>query len=297
MDQKDVVAALGLQFERLPTQLRAVARWVLDHPADVALLATREQARRAGLAPATFTRLAQRLGLPGYDALRATYAASLRQRPDGFANRATELLARHGEDGDSAIAQDMFAALAQHIRALSEPDCVARLERAAARLADARSLFCFGLRSAFPAAYMLDYIRALIGADSTLADGAGGRGIDALRRIGPGDVLFVASVSPYTRLTVQAAAFARDKGAAIVALTDSAHSPLAALADELVLVRTETPSFFHTMTPAFAAVECLAALMTARRGQPALDAIAAAEAQLDAFSTFESPRRPKRRPA
>lgn len=296
MDQETLVATLDAELDHLPGQLRAVARWVLDHPADVALLTTREQARRAGLAPATFTRLAQRLGLPGYDALRTAYAASLRQRPDGFAGRATELLERHGDEGDSAIAQDMFAALAQHMRALREPDSIARLEHAAGHLAAAGCVFCFGLRSAFPAAYMLDFVRAMIGADSVLADGAGGRGVDGLRRIGPGDALFVVSVAPYTRLTVQAAAFAKSRGATIIALTDSLYSPLAALADETVVVRTETPSFFHTMTPAFAAVECLAALMTARRGKPALDAIAAAETQLDAFSTYETPRRTKRRP-
>ncbi|MBX9907094.1 MAG: MurR/RpiR family transcriptional regulator [Beijerinckiaceae bacterium] len=294
MDQDDLSAALSAQFETLPAQLRAVARWVLDHPADVALLTTREQARRAGLAPATFTRLAQRLGLPGYDALRAIHAASLRRRPDDFSGRATELLHRHGDEGDGAIAQDMFAALGEHMRALREPDSIARLQRAAAMLADAERVFCLGLRSAFPAAYMIDFVRSLIGAKSVLADGAGGRGIDALRRIGPGDTLFVVSVAPYTSLTLQAAAYARKQGASIVALTDSEHSPLAALADAAVLVRTETPSFFHTMTPAFAAVECLAALMTARRGKPALDAIAASEAQLDAFDTYETPRRSKR---
>jgi len=141
---------------------------------------------------------------------------------------------------------------------------------------------------------MLDFVRSLIGAGSVLADGAGGRGIDALRWISPGDTLFVVSVAPYTRLTLQAMRHARKQGASIVALTDSLHGPLAALADETVLVRTETPSFFHTMTPALAAVECLAALMTARRGQAALDAITASEAQLDAFATYETPRRTKR---
>ncbi len=294
MDQSGLASALSAQFELLPAQLRAVARWVLDHPADVALLTTREQAKRTGLAPATFTRLAQRVGLAGYDELRAIHAAALRQRPDGFAGRATELLERHGHEGDGAIAQDMFAALAEHVRALREPDSIARLERAAALLAAADQVFCFGLRSAFPAAYMLDYIRALIGAGSVLADGAGGRGIDALRRIGPGDVIFVVSVAPYTRLTVEAAHYARDRGAGIVALTDSTLSPLAALATEAVLVRTETPSFFHTMTPAFAAVECLAALMTARKGEAALAAIHASQAQLDAFTTYATPRRTKR---
>jgi DNA-binding MurR/RpiR family transcriptional regulator len=155
-------------------------------------------------------------------------------------------------------------------------------------------VFCFGLRSAFPAAYMLDYVCDLIGADSVLADGAGGRGIDALRRMGQGDVLFAVSVSPYTRLTLQAAAIARERGATLVALTDSTLSPLAVQADATLLVRTETPSFFHTMTPAFAAVECLAALMTARKGDAALDAIRRHEAALDAAGTFLNPR-PARR--
>ena len=55
------------------------------------------------------------------------------------------------------------------------------------------------------------------------------------------------------------------------------------------MVRTETPSFFHTMTPAFAAVECLAALIAARRGEAAVAALQASEDQLSAFSTYLRP--------
>ena len=43
-------------------------------------------------------------------------------------------------------------------------------EQAATLLSEAQTVFCFGLRSAFPAAYMLDYIRDLIGSGSVLAD-------------------------------------------------------------------------------------------------------------------------------
>ena len=44
-------------FDTLSPQLREAARWVIDHPADVALPSTREQARRAGVTPVTMTRL------------------------------------------------------------------------------------------------------------------------------------------------------------------------------------------------------------------------------------------------
>jgi DNA-binding MurR/RpiR family transcriptional regulator len=290
MDHHSLGARLSEQLDTLPKRLLVAARWVLDHPADVALLSTREQAKRAALAPATLTRLAQRIGLAGYDDLRAVYAASLRRRPESFSGRATELLDRHDEEGGTALAQDILAALGDHLNHLRQPEQLQSLHRAAERLASARTIFCFGLRSAFPAAYMLDFVRSLIGAESVLADGAGGRGTDVLRRCGTDDVVFAVSVAPYTRLTVQAAEYARLRGAAVVALTDSAHSPLALLADEVIVVRTETPSFFHSMTPAFAAVECLGALMTARKGQAALDAIKAAEAQADAFATYVTTR-------
>lgn len=248
MDQPHLTAALSAGLEQLPQQLQAAARWVLDHPADVALLTTREQAKRASLSPATLTRLAQRFGLSGYDELRAIHAAALRQRPEGFAGRAGELMQRHGDEGAGAIAQDMFAALTDHLRALREPDTQAQLERAAILLAEAQTVFCFGLRSAFPAAYMLDYIRDLIGAGSVLADGAGGRGIDALRRIGPSDAFFAVSVSPYTRLTLQAAELAKAKGARLIALTDSPLSPLATRASVTLIAQDSATFGFRSLT-------------------------------------------------
>jgi hypothetical protein len=41
---------LKADFDTLPPQLKEAARWVIDHPDDVALLSLREQARRAGIA-------------------------------------------------------------------------------------------------------------------------------------------------------------------------------------------------------------------------------------------------------
>ena len=46
-------------FNGLSPQLQTAARYVLDCPDDVALLSMREQARRAGVPPATMTRLAE----------------------------------------------------------------------------------------------------------------------------------------------------------------------------------------------------------------------------------------------
>ena len=99
---------LKADFENLSPQLKEAARWVIDHPADVALLSMREQARRAGIAPATLTRLAQRLGFSGYDGVRKLYADAVRERAESYRGRAEELLVRRDSEGDAALVQDIF---------------------------------------------------------------------------------------------------------------------------------------------------------------------------------------------
>ena len=101
-------AKLKTGFAALPPQLKEAARWVIDHPADVALLSMREQARRAGIPPATLTRLAQRFGLRGYDGVRMLYADAVRQRPESYRGRAEELLVRRDSEGDAGPGAGYF---------------------------------------------------------------------------------------------------------------------------------------------------------------------------------------------
>lgn len=286
MGDAALVGLLKSGFDGLSPQLQEAARWVIDHPADVALLTTREQARRAGVAPATMTRLAQRIGLKGYDEIRKLYAEAVRRRPENFRARAEELVQRRDTEGDAALVHDVLSSLAHHLQALTSAESIERFTAAAKLIAGAERVFCLGLRSSFAVAYIFHYVRSLFGASSVLVDGAGGTGVDLLRTIGSADVMLAVSVKPYTRHTVHAARYSRARGVSIVAVTDSEMSPLAALAEETLIVRTETPSFFHTMAPAFATVECLAALVAARRGSQTLAAIAASEKQLAAFDTF-----------
>lgn len=270
-------------FEALSPQLQTAARYVLDRPDDVALLSMREQARRAGVAPATMTRLAKRLGLEGYDEVRALYAGAVRAGTLGFAGKAGVQVEAQKLRGERALAADMALSLSRELARLAEPATLERLADAANRLHQARRIYCLGLRACHGAAWHFHYMLSLLGDKTVMLDDAGGTGLDALRDAGAGDVLLAASVKPYARATVEAARYAATEGVPVVALTDSEVSPLAQVASAVIIVATESPSFFHTMTPLLAVAEILAALVAGRSGQKALDALARTEAQLAAF--------------
>ena len=279
-------------FDRIPRQLQAAARWALDHPQDVALLTVREQAKRAGVVPATMTRLAQRLGFDGYDAVRDLYAESLRRRASAvFLPKAEEMVARRKLKGEASLAHDLIDTLVHQMAGLAQADALARLAAAVDVLAKARRVHVLGLRSCYPVAFHFAYVFGLAGGRVRLLDAPGGTGADALRDADKGDALLAISVKPYTRTAVEIARYAARRGVAVVAITDSAVSPLARLAGAAILVPTESPSFFHTVTPAFAVVEALAALLAAAGGEAALTAVREIEEQMRSLSTHVLPSR------
>src|SRR5260370_14151676 len=120
-------------FDALSPQLQTAARYMLDRPDDVALLSMREQARRAGVPPATMTRLAKRLGLEGYDEVRALYAGAVRDGTLGFAGKAGVQVEAQKLRGERALAADIALTLSRPIARLAETPTLDRLAHPAGR--------------------------------------------------------------------------------------------------------------------------------------------------------------------
>jgi DNA-binding MurR/RpiR family transcriptional regulator len=295
MDPRLLSKRIVAQFDGLSAQLQLAARYILDHPRDVALLSMREQARKAGVGPATMTRFAKRLGLSGYDAIRSTYADALRGGTLDFADKAGAQLKSQKLRGDKALAAEMLKTLIGQLSSLSEPEALERLVEAADHLVRARRIYCLGLRSSHSVAWHAHYILSFFGDRSVFLDALAAVGADQLRDATKEDVLLVASVAPYTRATVEIANYAASLGVTVIAITDSAVAPLAQLAKCAILVATESQSFFHTMSPAFAMAEILTALVAGRGGNAALNRVRQMERQLLALDVHVKPRQARAR--
>ena len=242
----------------------------------------------------TMTRLAKHLGMDGYDRVRELYDAAVRDGEIGFAGKAGAQVASQKLKGDKALAAEMLRSIGRQIERLAAPDRLERLVLAARALASARRIYCLGLRSSHSIAWHLHYVLSLVGERSTHIDGIAATGADALARATGRDVLLVASVLPYTRLTVELAEYAVEQGMAVVAITDSEVAPLAQIAQHAVIVATDSPSFFHAMSPAFVVAEILGAIIAGRGGDEALATLRHTDEHLAALNTHLKPRANKK---
>jgi DNA-binding MurR/RpiR family transcriptional regulator len=280
MDHGPLTEQIIQAFDTMSGQLQAGARYMIERPHDVALLSMREQARQAGVQPATMTRLAKHLGMD----------AAVRDGDLGFAGKAGVQVVSQKLKGDKALAADMLKSIGSQIDRLATPEGLDRLVSAARALALARRIYCLGLRSSHSVAWHLHYVLTLVGERSIHLDGIAATGTDALARATSRDVLLVASVLPYTRLTVELAEYAVERGIAVVAITDSEVAPLAQIAQHVIIVPTDSPSFFHAMSPAFAVAEVLGAIIAGRGGDDALATLKHTDEHLAALNTHLKPR-------
>jgi DNA-binding MurR/RpiR family transcriptional regulator len=266
MGSAEIVERIKTALDDMPVQMQVAARFIMDQPSEVALLSMREQARKAGVPPATMTRLAQRLGFSGYQDLKDAYVEAVRNNVPWFSGRAVNMLNRRKQIGEAALITETVTSIARAVEDLSRPATVDALIKATNILERARSVYCIGARATFPVAFLFDYTQRFYSDKIHLLEGPGGSGIDLMHRIGSKDALLAVSLSPYSNTTHRATQLAHKAGARIVAITDSEFAPVARLANVAVLVSAQSPSFFDTISPALAAAEVLVALLASRAG-------------------------------
>ena len=228
-----------------PTQ-RRIAHSLVEHAAKAAYLSAAEVADLAGVSQPSVTRFAMALGYEGYPALR--------RRLRELTGDAPESTAAEGNPMQLAVRAE-----ADHLARLH--DQLARLddvERAAQLLIDSRPLPVLGLRAAAPLAGYFGYFASKVHPDVRVLDSGGTPlldRIDQARAAGAGALLAVV-LPRYPRESLDAIAEARQAGLKVVAITDSAVSPVADRADVVLPAAVGTQLVFdlHTGPMAMAMV-------------------------------------------
>lgn len=269
-------------FPTLSPQFQAGARYLIDHPDEIAVSSMRAVARAAGVQSSTLVRLAQHFGFAGWPALKQLFVERLRSQPEGYARKAGALVRQAQPAG---LIGEVFDAQRQNLDATLAHNEAALL--AAASLIEAAfQVHVAGFRASHPIAYCFHYLYRLLRPGVHLLGAASGTLEMGLRAIGPDDVVIVASFAPYSAEALLVARQARRAGCKLIAIADSDVAPIAQGADQVLLIAVESPSFFPSIVAAIGAVESLVELLVARGGEPAVQQLALAESQLAELGAY-----------
>lgn len=237
------------------TSNRAIADHLLRNPVVGASQSIEDLAAAAGVSTATLSRFARALGYGGFPELRLALADTVQ----GLLIPVEKLRGALTRTDEEDPLRDGLQQSLGNVRATAEGIDPATIGRVVKRLAAAQSIYVmgFGLSSHLASLLTLGlqpFCRQLVNVvEFGGTEVAAGR----LMNIEAGDELIAISFPRYAADAVHLTRFAADRGAGVIAITDSIASPLAELAGECLLAQSTHPILSSSNVAAVLVVEAL----------------------------------------
>lgn len=223
----ELASSITAAYPGLSKQLQQIARFALERPNELALGTVAAVAEAAGVQPSALIRFANALEFGGFSEMQQVFRARLIERSGSYRERIRSMRrSAAAAPADSGVLHQFVGDAVAELGHLEENVQAADLQAAARLLCGASRVHVLAQRRAFPIACYLAYALGQLELKALLLDGVGGMLDQALRCIEAKDVLLVASFQNYSPEVIEAARQVHARGVSVIAITDTALSPL-----------------------------------------------------------------------
>jgi DNA-binding MurR/RpiR family transcriptional regulator len=263
---EELRAVLSSGSVRLPKQLRQVAIHLSQNPSDVALGTVAEIAQNAGVNPSALVRFAQNLGFLGFSDLQEVFKDYVKINwPEAQERPARGGAPRHAKEPDFQIIAGLVKASAASLTRVPEKIDLATFGRVADMMGEAETIYLVGSKRAFPVTTYMALALSQLGVKNSLIDNVGSTAFEQIGFASSRDVALAISFSPYNSITPALAATAGQKGATVLAITDSPLSPLAPLSRAWIEINEAAFGGFRSLAATMAVGMSLVLAVAQRR--------------------------------
>lgn len=272
----ELLDRIAAELPHMPRKMAMAAKYALDHPDEIALSSMRSIASQCGVASPTMLRLARHVGFESYGAFKSMFQDAVIL--GSFRSRAGALQNAHVQGGDMALVSQIARAAVSNIdRTFSGIDLDV-IRQQADLLISAPTTYVIGTGAMHWVAAYMQFTGRMALPGLRVPRQGGATLVEALGAITRDDVVLALAISPYGKNTLNAAQYAHENGARVLAITDSRGSPLLPFSSSHILTSSSSPHYFPSIVAVVAVVEALLAVTVSRSDKATLERIDKIEA-------------------
>ncbi|MFS0822082.1 MurR/RpiR family transcriptional regulator [Bacillus sp. 1P02SD] len=232
---------------------RKIATYVLGHTDSVPFFTVGQLAKMAGVSEATVVRFSTFLGYSGYPEWQKEMQDSVKRQLT-----TVERLKISDDiyDSEDKAVYEMFQEEVSRIQKMADQFDITAFRQAVQAIIDAKRIFIVANRSAVSLGSFLEFYLDLLFENTELIRNPNGIS-EKLFRITNEDTVIGLSFARYTKNTIDAVSFAKDRGANVIAITDTVLSPLIPYADIALCSPSEMPSYIDSFVAPLSLVNAL----------------------------------------
>ena len=260
--EKDILAVLERKQGTFSKGQLRIARYIMENADKASYMTASKLGQKTGVSESTVVRFALELGYSGYPEMRKALQETIRSRLTSLQRMEVARTVIGTRDPLTAILNSDMENILLTQSAVSRDV----FEHAVETILRARNIYILGARtSSALAVFMGFYLGLILGNVRVLNENREGEIMEQMLRIGSDDLFIGISYPRYSRRTVQAVRFAKDRGTAVLALTDSDTSPIAVRSDICLLARSDMVSFVDSLVAPLSLINALIVAVSERK--------------------------------
>ena len=261
---RDILSVIQNSMPTFSKGQRLIARFILESYDKAAFMTASKLGKTVNVSESTVVRFAAELGYDGYPSMQKALQEMIRNKLTSI----QRIEVANDRIGNQDILSMVMQSDIEKIRMTLEETDRASFRQAVDAILSAHRIYILGVRSAAALADFLGFYFNLIFDNIVLVHTTSASVIfEQLLRVGPEDVVIGISFPRYSSRTVKAMRFAKDRGANVIALTDSEASPLAEAATETLLAKSDMASFVDSLVAPLSLVNALIVAVGRRRNE------------------------------
>ncbi|MCH5325038.1 MAG: MurR/RpiR family transcriptional regulator [Eubacterium sp.] len=260
--QEDLLQQIQDSMGSFSKSQKLIANFILQSYEKAAYMTALKLGNAVNVSESTVVRFANELGFEGYPELQKNLQSLIKNRLTAV----QRMNITNDRIGEGSVLKNTLTQDIDRIRRTMEEIDADKFDEAIEKICSARRIYILGVMSANILARFLDYNFQLIFDNIHFVQAINKSGIyQQIINMTDEDVFIALSFPRYSQSTISATAYAKECGANVVAITDSAASPLAAYADQLLVARSDMASFADSLVAPLSLLNAMIVALGAKK--------------------------------
>ncbi len=258
----NLLVRIDMNREGFSKGQRRIANFIEEHYDEAAFMTANKLGEIVGVSESTVVRFATEIGYNGYPSLQKAMQEMIRDKLTSI----QRIEVTTGRIGNKDVLHSVLNQDIEKIKRTIEEISREDFERAVDAIINAEHIYIFGVKSAsYIASFFGYYLDLMFGNVIMLNTTSKTTNFEKLFRITEKDVMIGISFPRYSTMAVDAMSFARERGAHVVAITDSMVSPLVSTADSILIARSDIASIVDSLVAPLSLINALIVAMVIKR--------------------------------
>ncbi len=241
---------------------KRIANYIEEHYDKVAFMTASKLGATVGVSESTVVRFATEIGYSGYPQLQQAMQEMIRNKLTSV----QRMDVTSGRIGDSDVLDFVFNQDIDVIRRTMEETSHENFYRAVNAIVSSRKIYILAARSALALGTFLSYYFNMLFENVLLVQSTSeGEIFEQMIHVDRQDTVIGISFPRYSRKIAKAMGFAQNRGAKVIAITDTSVSPVAEKADYLLLARSDIASIVDSLCAPLSLINALIVMVTIKK--------------------------------